>query len=320
LVRTTLAFLARHRWAGVSLALVAEILLLAALGLAPASATIGIPAAVAAATAGTVAVVFGVVDGVVVAGAGAAAFAALNGWGAGEIAAIAVWPAIVAAVGLFARRVDRHRAAFRHLVEAQEEERRSLALTLHDESAQTLTGALLSLRAGRGTNELLAVETERARDLINETIQQLRRLALDLSPKALEDYGLAAALGHLADEASTRSEVRVEFAADWDGRLPREAERTLFRFAQTAVGTALQQGASALAITLTDERDRIAVEISVPGEPAASLSLPPSLDERFRFLHGKLSTHRGEGGEMVFRAEVPAQAHAAEGGNNAALV
>jgi hypothetical protein len=114
--------------------------------------------------------------------------------------------------------------------------------------------------------------------------------------------------------------VRVEFAADWDGRLPREAERTLFRFAQTAVGTALQQGASALAITLTDERDRIAVEISVPGEHAASLSLPPSLDERFRFLHGKLSTHRGEAGEIVFRAEVPAQANAAEGGNNAALV
>lgn len=132
LVRTTLAFLARHRWAGVGLALVAEILLLVALGLAPASATIGMPAAVAAAIAGTVAVVFGVVDGVVVAGAGAAAFAALGGWGAGEIAAIGVWPAIVAAVGLFAGRVDRHRAAFRQFVEAQEEERRSLALTLHD--------------------------------------------------------------------------------------------------------------------------------------------------------------------------------------------
>lgn len=310
-MRTALAFLARHRWAGVGSALVAETLLLVALGLAPPSATIGMPGAVAAAIAGTVAVVFGVVDGVVVAAAGAAAFAALGGWGAGEIAAIGVWPAIVAAVGLFARRVDRHRAAFRQFVDAHEEERRSLALTLHDESAQTLTGALLSLRAGRGMDEPLAVETEQARDLINETIQQLRRLALDLSPKALEDYGLAAALRRLADEESIRGAVRVEFAADWDGRLPHEAERALFRFAQTALGVALQRGASALAITLTGERDRIAVAITVRGAHVASMSLPRSLDERFRFLHGKLSTHGGEDGEIVFRAEVPAQAHSA---------
>src|SRR5438874_2070702 len=115
-MRTALSFLAGRRWAGVGLALLAELLLLVGLSLAPPSATVGIPAAVAAAIAGTVAVVFGVVDGVAVALAGAVTFAALGGWGAGELAAIAVWPLIVAAVGLFARRVERHRFALRELV------------------------------------------------------------------------------------------------------------------------------------------------------------------------------------------------------------
>jgi Histidine kinase len=63
------------------------------------------------------------------------------------------------------------------------------ALTLHDESAQTLAGALLTLRAGQAAHDPAGTETEQARELITETIQQLRRLALELSPKALEGIG-----------------------------------------------------------------------------------------------------------------------------------
>jgi len=177
---------------------------------------------------------------------------------------------------------------------------------------------LLALRAGRPAHAPVAAETDRAREIINETIQQLRRLARELSPKALEDYGLVAALAHLADGESVRGAASVEFASDWDGRLAPEAERALFRFAQASVRTALEQGASALAITLSKDRARVAVEISARGARAASISLPPSLNERLRFLHGKLTTQRSEDGEIVFRAEVPAQERPTEGADNAA--
>jgi len=136
---------------------------LVALSLAPPSATIGIPAAVAASIAATVAVVFGIADGVGVAVTGAIAFALLNRWGAGELAAIGLWPVIVAAVGLFARRIELHRIALRQLVEAQEEERRALAHTLQDDSAQTLTGALLTLRAAK-PGEPASEQTTQARE------------------------------------------------------------------------------------------------------------------------------------------------------------
>ena len=62
------------------------------------------------------------------------------------MAALGVWPAVVVAAGIFARRVSRQRAAFRHIVAAQERERQRLALELHDGTAQALTAALLTLK------------------------------------------------------------------------------------------------------------------------------------------------------------------------------
>jgi signal transduction histidine kinase len=302
-----LRFLAARRWAGVGLALVAELVLLVGLSLAPPSETIGIPAALAAAVAGTVAVVFGVLDGVVVAAAGAIAFAWLDGWGAGELAAIGVWPTIVAAVGLFAGRVERHRIAMRRLVDAQEDERRALALTLHDDSAQTLTGALLALRAALPASEPAAAQTTQARELITDTIRQLRQIALELSPRALEDYGLAVALGHLA-ESETADDGRVAFEHDWSGRLPAEAERTLFRFAQAALASVRASGAGPVTIRLARERDRVL--LAVTGGPAAADAhprLPGALEERVRLLGGRVTSALDGGGRLVLSVDVPAR-------------
>ena len=316
-MRASLVFLARHRWAAVGLALLAEITLLVGLALAPPSAVVGIPAAVAAAIAGTVAVVFGVADGVAVAFAGALAFAALGGWGTGELAALAVWPGIVAAVGLFAHRVERHRITLRRLVTAQEQERRSLAQTLHDENAQTLAGALLTLRAGaHHSDAAAAAATEQARTMINQTIQALRELAVELSPKALEDYGLATALARLAETASQRSTTDVHFDADWDGRLPDEAERALFRLVQAALDAGVEHGADTVAIVLTIERGRIVLTVSEHGEftapegPAVHIE---SAGERLRLLGGKLTVRRSPRGEVVLRAELPAMPRKLEG-------
>ena len=304
-MRAALRFLAGRRWAGVGLALLAELLMLVALSFAPPAATIGIQAAVVAAIAGTVAVVFGVGDGVAVAAAGAIAFAVLAGWGAGGLAAIGIWPAIVAAVGIFAGRVGRHRLAFLQFVDSQEQERRALALALHDGSAQTLTSALLTLRAGLAANE---PATERARELINETIRELRELALELSPKALEDFGLAAALAHLADSEASRAGTAITFARHWDGRLSEQTEWTLFRFTQATLAAAHEQGADAVSIDLNSEGGRVSVSVATrSADPAAArtLKLPAALEERVRLLGGRLSASARPRGESILRVDLP---------------
>jgi signal transduction histidine kinase len=315
-MRAALSLLAGRRSAGVGLALLSELLLLVALSLAPPSATLGIPAAVAAAIAGTVAVVFGVVDGVAVAAAGAVAFAALGGWGAGELAAIGVWPLIVAAVGLFARRVERHRVALRTLVEAQEDERRSLALTLHDGSAQTLAGVLLALRSGLTASEPVGAQTLQARELIADTIRELRQLALELSPKALEDYGLAPALGHLTETERSRHETPIDFACEWDGRLSRDAEWALFRFVQAALAVARERCGNPISLGLASERGRVAVTVRarVQAVETSSPRPPTAIEERVRLLDGRASATLSGSGELVLRADMPGRLQSAERG------
>lgn len=317
-MRVALRFLAERRWAGVGLALVVEISLLVGLALAPPSAAIGIPAAVTAGIAGTVAVVFGVLDGIALSLAGALVFAALGGWGAGQLAAVGVWPGVVAAVGLFARRVERQRSAFREVVNAQERERRSLALELHDQSAQTLTAALISLRtARRAHGEDAAAAADNARDLIVDTIQALRELAIDLSPKALADYGLAPALERLARTLSMRSGLEIRLESDWDGRLPAEAELALFRIVQAALGTAVDRGARSVRLHLSEQQDRIVLRIRDDSvrRDADHVHAAGPLAERLRLLGGRLTVTPIPAGTET-RAELPAVAVTAESGQH----
>jgi GAF domain-containing protein len=93
------------------------------------------------------------------------------------------------------------RDALRRVVEAQEVERRRLARELHDETGQALTSILLGLK---GLEERLEGEealeaAHELRELVVSTLQDVRRLAVELRPTALDDFGLVAALERLAE-------------------------------------------------------------------------------------------------------------------------
>ncbi len=295
-MRAALSFLAARRWAGVGLALLVEVLALALLALAPSSAVVGLPAAVAASIAGTVAVVYGVGEGVALALVGAFVFGALGGWGPGELAALAVWPALVGAAGGFARRVEHQRRQLRRLVNAHEEERRTLAATLHDQSAQTLAGALMTLGAPNGTSQ--------ASELIKETIRELRALAVDLSPKALEDYGLCPALTRLAETVTEQTPLTVRVACDWANRLPTECERALFRLVQSALGEAIERDVDTVDISLSGEQDAVVLTLTAHGVAGDEATLPEPASEHLRLLGGKIRATRSDAG-AVLTAELP---------------
>ena len=86
------------------------------------------------------------------------------------------------------------RDAFRRVVSAQELERRRLARELHDETGQALTSVLLGLKSvedAPSPEEMRAAGAE-LRELVVQTLQDVRRLAVELRPKALDDFGLVA--------------------------------------------------------------------------------------------------------------------------------
>lgn len=270
------------------------------------SAVVGIPAAVAAAIAGTVAVVFGPLDGAFVAFVGAALFAFVGGWGAGEVAALGVWPSIVAAAGVFARRVDRQREALAQLMTSQESERQRIALELHDETAQALTAALLALKQAEtaATGDDAGAVTVATRKLIQDTIKNVRELAVDLRPKVLDDYGLAPAIERLATDVAQRTGIAVDVEASiGEDRLPRETEVTAYRIVQEVLAQ-IAGGGGGGDVGIAIERQPGEVSVVVEqgcrdGRPTSGAVELASLRERVRLAGGRLTARSESGGTSV---------------------
>jgi signal transduction histidine kinase len=296
-----LAFLARRRWAAVGLAVLVEGAILLPLAYADPSAVVGVPAAVAAAIAGTVAVVFGPLDGAVVALVGAALFGTVGGWGPWRARGAGVWPGIVAAAGLFARRVERQRRALAQLVAEQETERRRIALELHDETAQALAAALLALRHadGTATPDERGAAYEEMRELVRTAIESLRALAVELRPRALDDFGLVPAVERLATSVAERSDVEVDLELVLGTeRLPPETEITAYRAVQEVLARLVGGEGGGKARIVMERRPadlRIAIGYEARGLP---LELA-GLRERVRLAGGRFSTRPAPGGAAI---------------------
>jgi signal transduction histidine kinase len=129
------------------------------------------------------------------------------------------------------------RDTLRRVLEAQEQERRRLALELHDETGQALTSILLGLSAVRdATDEDAAARAEaELRELVVGALQNVRALAVELRPSTLDDFGLAPALERLGTTLAERSGMKVSVEVNLAERLPPEAETTLYRFVQEAL-------------------------------------------------------------------------------------
>jgi PAS domain S-box-containing protein len=125
----------------------------------------------------------------------------------------------------------------RRLLTAQEEERRRLAVELHDELGQVLTAVKINL----GSLERLSGATPPASYLkdaigsVDRAMQSVRDLALDLRPSVLDDFGLPAALRWYADRFARTSGVTAHLAVEDVARLAPELETACFRVAQEAL-------------------------------------------------------------------------------------
>ncbi|HET7572157.1 MAG TPA: histidine kinase [Gaiellaceae bacterium] len=129
------------------------------------------------------------------------------------------------------------RQAMARVLTAQEQERHRIARNLHDEIGQALTGALLQLeRLGRDVPEALRGEVAEAQEAVRDGIDEVRRVARELRPVALEDLGLASALVALARSFSQRTglPVRQRIASSLPP-LSEEAEVVVYRVAQESL-------------------------------------------------------------------------------------
>lgn len=130
-------------------------------------------------------------------------------------------------------------AALRRLNETLEAEVNRLAHALHDDAGQLLAVVHIKLEdIGRALPADLRERLQEARKILDQIEDQLRGLAHELRPPALEDQGLVPALQGLASAVSRRTGLRVMVEAAESTRLPTGIEAVLYRVVQEALKNA----------------------------------------------------------------------------------
>jgi PAS domain S-box-containing protein len=210
---------------------------------------------------------------------------------------------------------ERMKVLSRRLIAVQEAERRSVALELHDEIGQILTGLRLKLemiaRSAEGeTRESLA----EAQSLVNELMARTRKLSLDLRPATLDHLGLLSALLRHIRQYTSQTGVAVDFRhSGLEGRrFAPELETATFRITQEALtNIARHSGSKEAMVRIWADQHTLAVRIEDNGkgfDPESALAASHSsglagMRERTLLLGGHFAIESRPGGGARLTAE-----------------
>jgi len=202
------------------------------------------------------------------------------------------------------------RDAMRRVVAGQELERTRLARELHDETGQALTSILLALRTMQEADDVGAA-LEDVRELVVSTLQDVRRLAVELRPSALDDYGLVPALERLTATVTEQGGPRIDLEAQLGKeRLPGEVETALYRIVQEALTNTLKHAeAKRVSVVITRTADAVMAVVEDDGAGFDGARGPGlgllGMRERLALLDGKLRIESSAEAGTTVVAEVP---------------
>src|SRR5687768_2437574 len=210
-------------------------------------------------------------------------------------------------------RLDLERLSAR-LVDAQEQERRSLARELHDEVGQALTAIKMSVGVALrtpGTHPRAHAALEEARGVAETTLQGVRDLSQLLHPSMLDDFGLPETLAVYLRNFSKRTGIRAHFShEDRNDRMPPDVEVCLYRIVQEALtNVARHSGALSCSVSLSRGADAVELIVEDAGrginlasnaaDVRSGLGLM-GMRERAQTLAGRFTlTNRPEGGTRI---------------------
>jgi PAS domain S-box-containing protein len=205
----------------------------------------------------------------------------------------------------------------RRLIEVQEAERRNLALELHDQIGQILTGLKLTLEmAARQPEDEARASIVQAQTLVNELMARARKMSLDLRPATLDHLGLLSALLWHIKQYSAQTQVRVAFKHNGlEGRrFPTETETAAYRIVQEALTNVARHAESdAATVRLWADEHSLNIQIEDQGKgfdtetPLATVNTSglAGMRERAHLLGGHLTIESNFGTGTHLTAELP---------------
>jgi two-component system, NarL family, sensor kinase len=149
-----------------------------------------------------------------------------------------------------------------HVLAAEQDERRRIALFLHDGPVQSLAGVALMLDASldlvrRGDLEQAREILDRALARTRTTVGELRDLSFNLEPVALRDHGFAAAVDALTQSRCREHRIEVSLDVSRIDTLGERTQAALYQIVREALEEAIRRG--------PPSRFEVSASVDVPG-------------------------------------------------------
>jgi len=212
------------------------------------------------------------------------------------------------------------------ILEGQEEERKRIAMDIHDGIGQQLTSLKFQIESIdlRNGQEADAKITE-IKQAIKDTIKEVRRVTFNLKPTVLGDYGMQAALSVFVREVSKLTDIKLNYHIEGElsFRLPQKVENNVFRIVQEAINNAIKySGADQVDIVLKQTETDVVITIEDKGKgfdekivEARSVNIESgrgffNMYERTEYINGNLEikSFPGEGTKLVLTVPLRTEA------------
>jgi PAS domain S-box-containing protein len=215
------------------------------------------------------------------------------------------------------------RALSTRLQSVREEERTKIAREIHDELGQALAGLKLSLSwMDKKLNEidnsrsshLVLEEIESMSNLLDNTIQTVRRISTELRPRVLDELGLVDAIEWQAQEFEARTKIKCKLSSNQTKiSLDQEKNTAIFRiFQETLTNIALHADASRIYIKLKRQSGFIMLEVKDNGKGISENSISRSdslgllgMRERALLFGGNVRINGNRGKGTTVTVQIP---------------
>jgi signal transduction histidine kinase len=214
---------------------------------------------------------------------------------------------------------EKLRSLTQQMLDLQEGEKRALAIELHDEIGQDLTGLKHLVRHARDCDSSSEADDKLniALSTISSLIDKVRNLALNLRPSMLDDFGLYAALSWLVTQYADGNEIEIttNIKGFLDRRFSPAIETTIFRIAQESLTNIIRHSHAVHAsLTLEEKDSKLVLQVRDDGQGFdLSTMLAPKqystglsgMQERARMVGGKINIDSAHNRGTVITVTIP---------------
>ena len=201
---------------------------------------------------------------------------------------------------------DERERLVERIITAEQDERRRLALFLHDGPVQSLAGIALMLDAAvqsidEGKPEVARGIMASALERHRETIRSLRDLSFNIEPVVLRDQGFAAAVAELANQLGMEHKVQIEVDVELASKLGEKEQVGLYQIVRESLNQAVRRGPpSKISVRIHDTPEgEIETVVSDNGTGERRSAALDAIGERAATLNGRFSVEQGADGTSI---------------------